>query len=285
MTTTKSTKATRKPAAPVAIVKPANDPAAVAAKGLAQRKADAAKAGGEGTTAEIGVMLATAEIGAESAHDSLSAFEAKFADAKADAKAKDEALRQTFPLMARLALDLNPTLSAPKPGNNPARSAVVAAVESALGISRKAAQARVARWVGAGSLWLAHGVSLGKAYEIANNHLNGNGDAAAFWAMVTADAVPTLSQQDGKRKAQPKAGTTKPVAPVVIPVAKAQEIVAAAKVEAVEKMTPAQRTADALREITDAYTRLMDGIKAGTHAPLTKANQTRVESIVKALSA
>ena len=241
--------------------------------------------------ATLAATVATTERDKEAADNRKADRAAKVEAAKSElakaaeaSKASEGALRDTFPFMLRIAAELNPTLTARTGGRNPKAEAVNAAVALALGIEPAAARKKVGRWVAAGSLNLAQGVAMSEAYTTAGNMLSGK--ATEFWAMVTADKATPAKPADTKRPARPAGtGKGKETKPADVPIEVATARVEAARAAKVEGMTPAQRTADAVRRIRDDYRELVDGQKAGTHAPLTKANSTFIETMVKALTA
>jgi len=259
-------------------------PKVTAAQGRAQRLADALKVAADQSLGEVGVALVQSQVAADAADQSHKTLTERLAEVSATRKETGDAFRKVAPFMLRLAAELNPTGEARKGGRNVKAEAVNAAVVAATGMSPEAARKMVGRYVMAGCLHIAHGdVKVWDAYTLA-----GNTKAAEFWAIVAKPAVAsdvvTTTPKTGRT---PKSGrnTTTPTKPAAPSVEQAREVVAAATVAAVEAMTPAQRTADTLRVIRDAYRELQDGIKAGTHSPLTKANSTFIETMVKALTA
>lgn len=285
-TTTVTPKVTRKTApkaGPVTTTTTAA-PKVTAAQGRAQRLSDALKVAKDQPLAEVGVALVTAQIAADAADQSLKTLTERLAEVGATRKATGDAFRKESGLMLRLAAELNPTCEPRKGGRNVKAEAVNAAIVTATGISPEAARKMVGRYVMAGCLHIAHGeVKVWDAYTLAGNTV-----AAEFWAIVAKPAVAAdvvVTTPKSSRKPKTSTNVTRETKPAAPSVDVAREVVAAARVEAVTKMTPAQRTADTLRVIRDAYRELQDGIKAGTHAPLTKANGTFIETMVKALTA
>jgi hypothetical protein len=254
------------------------------AKARASRLAKALTIGEGMTAAEVGVTLAKVETAKEGATDRLAAAETAVKSAKEQQHEATKALRDRQDLMVRLAAELNPTLAAPKTGrlsSKDPRVAVINAIVEETGQARTTVQARVARWVAAGSLYLSTGLGIGQAATTANTMLGSNGDAAAFWTIVESGVLPATASS---AKAPARKTTVKPAAKVAVTFDAAAPVVKAHEEERVAKMTPAQRTGDDLRIMLDAYGRIMDGIKAGTHAPLSRANSTKVETYLKALA-
>lgn len=259
-------------------------PKITAAQGRAQRLADALKVAKDQSLTEVGVALVQSQVAADAADQSHKTLTERLAEVGATRKETGEAFRKIAPFMLRLAAELNPTGEARKGGRNAKAEAVNAAIVEATGMSPEAARKMVGRYVMAGCLHIAHGeVKVWDAYTLA-----GNTKAAEFWAIVAKPAVAAdvvVTTPKSSRKPKTSTNVTRETKPAAPSVDVAREVVAAARVEAVTKMTPAQRTADTLRVIRDAYRELQDGIKAGTHAPLTKANGTFIETMVKALTA
>lgn len=279
MTTTKNQKSTtaRKTAAPVTVTQ--SDPA----KARAARIANALKDAPDVISAAVD--LATVEAASESAAKHVEETTALLATVKDESKAAEKARHEKARNMLVLAATLNPSLVAPKSGPDKAKGAVITAVVAATGQDRKTVQARVARWVAAGSLSLATGMDVHKAATVANNMLGSNGDAAAFWGLVVKGEVPATNAPAGKRKATTagdKKGSTTP-APVVT-VEKAREVIAVAEKERAEKQTPAQRGAELLTALLNAHKALEAAVKDGS-ATLTKTQATRWESTLKAVPA
>ena len=259
-------------------------PKVTAAQGRAQRLADALKVAADQSLVEVGVTLVTSQVAADAADQSHKTLTERLAEVGATRKETGEAFRKIAPFMLRLAAELNPTGEPRKGGRNVKAEAVNAAVVAATGMSPEAARKMVGRYVMAGCLHIAHGeVKVWDAYTLA-----GNTKAADFWAIVAKPAVEAnVVTTTPKTSRTPKTSKTptRTTAPTPPSIEVAREVVATVHAETVSKMTPAQRTADTLRVIRDAYRELQDGIKAGTHAPLTKANATFIETMVKALTA
>jgi hypothetical protein len=280
-TTTATTKATAKGTkAASTVTTTSTDPA----KARASRLAKALTIGEGMTAAEVGVTLAKVETAKEGATDRRTAAETAVKSAKEQEHEAAKALRDRQDLMVRLAAELNPTLAAPKAGRLSAkdpRVAVINAIVEETGQARATVQTRVARWVAAGSLYLSTGLGIGQAATTANTMLGSNGDAAAFWTIVESGVLPATASS---AKTPARKTPAKTPAKVEVTFAAAAPVVKAHEDERVAKLTPAQRTADDLRIMLDAYGRIVDGIKAGTHAPLSRANSTKVETYLKALA-
>ena len=254
-----------------------------------------AKVGPEATPASLAVVIGTAEVAKEAAVESLgtkvkAVEEAKTAadEAKAIAKAKEAALAEAYSPMVALAAMVNPDLVRPKMGPaTGARKEAIDAVVATLGLSRPAAVTRVARWVGAGSLFLAQGTPMSEAYKAANDSLGTSSKEGAdgFWTVVEAEAAATPAKVTNTRTPRPAGTGSKGTKATPPSVDVARTVVAEAEAKRSEAMTPAQRTKDEIRVILAAYARIVDGVKAGTHAAPSKADQTRVETAVKAIEA
>jgi hypothetical protein len=189
------------------------------------------------------------------------------------------------PFMIDLAFRINPTLKAMNTsGPNKAKAEAINAVITAQGVSRKAATTKVARWMAAGSLHLAHGVAMGKALTTAGNMLD-KGEAAAFWAMVTATdpaSAVTVTPARKPSTTTPTPDASAPVKPLPITTEAAAVIVAQAATKARETMTPEQVGRTDLDAFLKAYGTLVDDLKSGK-ATLTLAEVTRVATAVKAI--
>jgi hypothetical protein len=278
MTTTKATapKSTRKPAAPVTTT--TTDPAKARAARIASALKDAPD------VISAAVDLATVEAASESAAKHVEETTALLATVKDESKAAEKARHEKARNMLVLAATLNASLVAPKSGPDKAKGAVITAVVAATGQDRKTVQARVARWVAAGSLSLATGMDVHKAATVANNMLGSNGDAAAFWALVVKGEAPATNAPAGKRKATTAGDKKAATKETPVTVEKAREVIAVAEKARAEKQTPAQRGAELLTALLNAHKALEAAVKDGS-ATLTKTQATRWESTLKAVPA
>lgn len=279
--TTKTTKSGRKAtttgrkASTVTTATTASNPAESAAAALAKRIARALTFGEGMDVSAVGVELATAETAREGAVESWEAKRKSADEAKAAADEASKALAAKGNLMARLAAELNPDLVPPKSGPAPkATAAVITAIVAATGQARPTVAKRVARWVAAGSLSLATGLDIHKAATTANTMLQNNGDAAAFWSMVTERKVPALAST-----AKPVRKVTVKATPKSVPVTaeEAAKVVAAARRETLAKATPAQTGAVLVRDLVNAVKALSDALANGS-ATLTAAQTTLVQT-------
>ena len=250
------------------------------AKARAARIANALKDAPDVITAAVD--LATVEAAAETAAHTVEETTAVLTAAKGAAKDAEKARHERARLMLVLAATLNPNLVKPKSGPDREKGAVITAVVAATGQDRKTVQARVARWIAAGSLSLSTGLDVHKAATTANTMLGSNGDAAAFWGMVESGSLPAVGSKANTRKARPgsKKSTTPDAPPVTVEAAR--EIIAKAETERAAKLTPAQKGAELLTALLTAHKALADAVADGS-ATLTKPQATRWETTMMAV--